>query len=43
MFIDDPSGNSIELKSFSDDSRLFATLEGEENTIGGGKLSQQNP
>ena len=42
MFIDDPSGNSIELKSFSDDSRLFATLEGEENTIGGGKLSQQN-
>ena len=36
MFIDDPSGNSIEFKSFSDDSRLFATVPGSENNIGGG-------
>ena len=36
MFIDDPSGNSLEFKSFSDDSRLFATATGNENHIGGG-------
>jgi len=36
MFIDDPSGNSLEFKSFSDDSRLFATASGSENDIGGG-------
>lgn len=36
MFIDDPSGNSLEFKSFSDDSRLFATVAGNENEIGGG-------
>ena len=36
MFIDDPSGNSLEFKSFSDDSRLFATVAGSENDIGGG-------
>ena len=36
MFIDDPSGNSLEFKSFSDDSRLFATVAGNENDIGGG-------
>ena len=36
MFIDDPSGNSIEFKSFSDDSRLFANMPSNENHIGGG-------
>ncbi|MBL6896111.1 MAG: VOC family protein [Candidatus Poseidoniaceae archaeon] len=36
MFIDDPSGNSLEFKSFSDDSRLFATVAGNEKEIGGG-------
>ena|GEM_PF-434414 len=43
MFIDDPAGNSLEFKSFIDDDRLFATLDGEENTVGGGKIPQQNP
>ncbi len=43
MFIDDPAGNSLEFKSFMDDNRLFATLEGEQNTIDGGKMTQQNP
>ena len=36
MFIDDPSGNSIEFKSFSDESRLFATMPSNENHIGSG-------
>ena len=38
MFIDDPSGNSIEFKSFRDDEKLFATIQGSENEIGGGKI-----
>ena len=38
MFIDDPSGNSIEFKSFRDDEKLFATVQGSENEIGGGKI-----
>lgn len=38
MFIDDPSGNAIELKSFQDDARLFATLAGSEHAAGGGRL-----
>ena len=42
MFIDDPSGNSLAFKSFSDDERLFATVEGNENEVGGGKMNQQN-
>ena len=37
MFIDDPSGNSLEFKSFSDDLRLFATLDGQQTVIGGGR------
>ena len=36
MFIDDPSGNAIELKSFQDDSRLFATTKDGANEVGGG-------
>ena len=42
MFIDDPSGNALEFKSFSDDSRLFATLEGQETAIGGGEITEPN-
>ena len=42
LFIDDPSGNSLEFKSFSDDERLFATVTGNENEVGGGKINQQN-
>ena len=38
MFLDDPSGNSIEFKSFRDDKKLFATVQGSENEIGGGKI-----
>tara|TARA_B100000965_G_scaffold402780_1_gene429479 strand:- start:1112 stop:1582 length:471 start_codon:yes stop_codon:yes gene_type:complete len=42
LFIDDPSGNSLEFKSFSDDKRLFATVVGNESEVGGGKMNQQN-
>ena len=38
MFLDDPSGNALEFKSFRDDDRLFATSKGGENEIGGGVL-----
>jgi len=38
MFIDDPSGNALEFKSFRDDKNLFATSKGGENEIGGGVL-----
>ena len=38
MFIDDPSGNSLEFKSFQDDSMLFATALGHEDEIGGGSI-----
>jgi extradiol dioxygenase family protein len=38
MFLDDPSGNAIEFKSFKDDERLFATTEGAEHLAGGGVL-----
>ena len=38
LFINDPSGNAIELKSFQDDTRLFATLSGSEHAPGGGRL-----
>jgi hypothetical protein len=41
MFIDDPSGNSIEFKSFRDDEKLFATGIGFENEIGGGKITKK--
>jgi len=36
MFLDDPSGNSLEFKSFQEDKRLFATVNGKESEIGGG-------
>ena len=42
MFLTDPSGNAIEFKSFKDDERLFATLEGEEYTAGGGVLQSES-
>ncbi|MEC7178793.1 MAG: VOC family protein [Candidatus Thermoplasmatota archaeon] len=42
MFLDDPSGNSLEFKSFYDDDRLFATVTGQESEIGGGKISHPN-
>ena len=42
MFLDDPSGNSLEFKSFFDDSRLFATVAGMESEIGGGKINHPN-
>ena len=38
MFIDDPSGNAIELKAFQDDSRLFATTKDGANEVGGGNF-----
>jgi len=38
MFIDDPSGNALEFKSFQNDERLFATLPGAEHVAGGGTL-----
>ena len=38
MFVDDPSGNSLEFKSFQDDSMLFATATGHEDEIGGGSI-----
>ena len=38
MFVDDPSGNSLEFKSFQDDSMLFATAVGYEDEIGGGSI-----
>ena len=36
MFLDDPSGNSLEFKSFQEEERLFATVNGKESEIGGG-------
>ena len=42
MFLDAPSGNSLEFKSFYDDDRLFATVTGQESEIGGGKISHPN-
>jgi extradiol dioxygenase family protein len=42
MFLDDPSGNSLEFKSFFDDNRLFATVTGMETEIGGGKIKHPN-
>lgn len=38
MFLNDPSGNALEFKSFREDERLFATSKGGENEIGGGVL-----
>ena len=38
MFVNDPSGNALEFKSFQDDDRLFATLPGKEHAAGGGRL-----
>ena len=38
MFIDDPSGNALEFKSFQDESRLFATTAGNEHQPGGGAV-----
>lgn len=38
MFVDDPSGNSLEFKSFQDDNMLFATALGHEDEIGGGSI-----
>ena len=42
MFLDDPSGNSLEFKSFFDDNRLFATIVGKELEVGGGKIEHPN-
>ncbi len=42
MFLDDPSGNAIEFKSFKDEQRLFATVKGEEHTAGGGVLQSES-
>ena len=39
LFIDDPSGNAIELKAFQDDSRLFATTKDGANEVGGGNFN----
>ena len=38
LFLDDPSGNALEFKSFRKDERLFATLSGNEHVPGGGAL-----
>ena len=38
MFVNDPSWNALEFKSFQDDDRLFATLPGNEHASGGGRL-----
>ncbi|MDA8701408.1 glyoxalase [Euryarchaeota archaeon] len=38
LFLNDPSGNAIEFKSFKDDERLFATAAGSEHEAGGGVL-----
>jgi len=38
LFLNDPSGNAIEFKSFREDERLFATVEGSEHLDGGGVL-----
>jgi len=38
MFLNDPSGNALEFKSFRDDERLFATSKGGEFQVGGGVL-----
>ena len=38
LFVDDPSGNALEFKSFKDDTRLFATADGSEHEAGGGVL-----
>lgn len=38
LFLDDPSGNALEFKSFREDERLFATLPGNEHAPGGGAL-----
>ena len=38
LFVDDPSGNALEFKSFKDDTRLFATAGGSEHEAGGGVL-----
>ena len=40
LFIDDPSGNALEFKSFKDASKLFATRKGHESEDGGGLMSQ---
>jgi len=41
MFLNDPSGNALEFKSFRDDERLFATSKGSENEIGGGVFDKE--
>lgn len=38
LFLNDPSGNAIEFKSFKDEGRLFATADGAEHEAGGGLL-----
>ena len=42
MFLNDPSGNALEFKSFKDDKRLFATVEGQEHIAGGGVLQSES-
>lgn len=38
LFLNDPSGNAIEFKSFKEEKRLFATADGAEHEAGGGLL-----
>ena len=38
LFLNDPSGNAIEFKSFKVEERLFATADGAEHEAGGGLL-----
>ena len=38
LFLNDPSGNAIEFKSFKDEERIFATAAGSEHEPGGGLL-----
>ena len=38
LFLNDPSGNAIEFKSFKVEDRLFATADGAEHEAGGGLL-----
>ena len=38
LFLNDPSGNAIEFKSFKVEERLFATADGAEHEAGGGLM-----
>ena len=38
LFLDDPSGNAIEFKSFEEDERIFAVMDGRAHVEGGGRI-----